>query len=199
MTRHQYRRVFREIGLTESEIEATLNVMEQQAERSRKLSGAAASASPPTDDPQRELAELAAALGPEKAERFMAQKKLMPARGQLSMLRSQLDEGGEPLSAEQQQALLGKLSERERGPFPKSVPGEDPQQISARFQSYMRERDRDLRDLAAPILSPKQRELMEEELKFQEAVRPQISFSGAAPSVAAPPQAGSSAPRAPWN
>jgi uncharacterized protein YjiS (DUF1127 family) len=193
MTRHQYKRVFRELGLSESEMEAASDVLEQQAERSRKLIGRDGSENPaPPNDPQRDQAELAGVLGQDKAERFMAQKKLMPARSQLSLLRSQLEEGGEPLSAEQQQALLGKLSEREPPQFPRNVPGEDP---SARFQAFMRDRDRGLRDVAAPVLTPKQRELMEEESKFQDATRSQISFAGPMPPSLAPaPQAGSSAP-----
>ena len=191
MTRYQYKRAFRESGLSESEIEAALDVLEQQADRNRKPLSKEQGMTGSAPDPQQEQAELAAVLGPQKAERFMAEKKLMPVRMQVNTLRSQLEEGGVPLSAEQQRTLLAKLAEKERPQFPRAVQGEAPQQSSTRFQSYMRDQDRELRDAAAPLLTPEQRKLMDEELKFREATRPPISFwSG----PAAQPQAGAAAP-----
>jgi hypothetical protein len=192
MLRHQYRRVFRDLNLSESEMNAALDVLAQQAERNRKqLSTSGA----PTNDAQNDQAELAAVLGREKAERFMTEKKLIPVRSEVSVLRMRLEEAGETLSAEQQQALVEVLGKKERTPPPRRLDG-DPQQAQECFQTWMQEHNRELRESAAPLLTPKQRELMDEDMVYQNAIRP--TFLGAAPTpgAAPPPQAGTPAPPA---
>jgi hypothetical protein len=189
MLRHQYRRVFRDLALSDTEMDAALDVLSQQAGRTRKQLSMNGS---PASDPQADQAELAAVLGAEKAERFMAEKKLMPARSEVSLLRMRLEEAGEPLSPEQMQAMVESLGKMERAQLPRRVEGDDPQQSQERFQTWMQQRNRELRESAAPVLTPKQRELMDEEAAIQESMRPAflrgLSTSGAAGTPAPPPR-----------
>jgi len=191
MQRYQFRHMFRELSLSEAEIEGALQVLGQQMERARQpITKEAASPASLASELQRDEAELSAVLGPKKAEQLMALKKLMPIKSELSHMRMRLDEGGEPLSAEQQKKLLELLSSKERPATPRRIQGEDPQQASARLQTWMRDRERERREITAPVLTSKQRELLEEEAAYMEAMRP--SFVMPAPA-AQPAQAGAPA------
>ena len=186
--RRQYRRDFRELGLSEREITAALDVLQRQAERARKPYAKAAADSPASSsDPQRDQAELAAVLGPQKAEQRMARKKLMPVRTDVNMLRMRLDDSGEPLSAEQQAALLELLAKTERTAAPRITKDDDPQQATSRMQSWLHDHERELREAAAPVLTSSQRSLLEEDAALQDAlrmplVRPTAPQAGSGPA-----------------
>jgi hypothetical protein len=189
LTRRFNKSIFRELALSNAEVEALLPVLAQQDLRAAKplpkgLAGQ------PQQESQRAQSELAAVLGAEKAERFTALQKLRPARSVISTLRRRLDDSGEPLSAVQQEALLGIMASTSAELAPRSVEGDDPQQSLQQLNTWTHERDQRLRHAAAPALTAAQRQLLEEDDMFRNAMGMR------ADAIGRPPQAGSIAPAA---
>ena len=174
-TRRRYRSLLREMALTDAEVAAVLPVLVDQDLRAKE------STKTPMQDPHRNQAELTEILGTEKAERFEAARKLLPARAEVNLLRRRLEDSGEPLSVEQQQSLLEIVARRRAEPVPQPVNGDDPRLAMRR---RMDEQDARLRDEAAPVLTASQRQLLEEDASFQNAMRLRAA-------AALAPQAGS--------
>jgi hypothetical protein len=185
LTRRRYRSLFRELALSDAEVEAILPVLVKQDLRANKPLPKEPTGHPP--DPQRDQDELATLLGAEKAASFTALRKLEPARSAVSMLRLRLEDSGDPLSPEQQKALLGIVASKSADPAPLRVEGDNPQRSMERMGTWMREREQRVREDAAPVLTAAQRQLLEEDAAFQDLMRKR------ADAVLAP-QAGSSAP-----
>ena len=193
ITRRKYQRIFRELGLSPAEVDVALTVLVQQDLRAKKA-GTHGVVAPPEELAQREQAELAAVLGSDKAQRFAAQKKLLPLRSEIKMLRMRLEDTEHPLSADQQDLLLKILASRP-SIAPTKIEAEDQQQSQERMNAWMRERDERLLKDTAPVLTLEQRQLLEEDAKFQNAMRARVSFIGPAPgTMPTTAAAGSSAP-----
>jgi hypothetical protein len=186
VTRRRYRSLFRELALSDAEVESILPVLVAQDLRANKpLPKELAS----QEEPQRNQSELAAVLGAEKAQRFTALRLLQPARSQVSMLRQRLEDSGDPLTADQQQALIKILANKTAEPTPQRSGGDDPRQSMDQMAAKMRERDQRLRQDAAPVLTVAQRQSLDEDIAFQDTMRLRAA-------AILTPQAGSSAPSA---
>lgn len=188
LVRRRYRRVFRDLALSAAEVEALLPILARQDQHALE---ARPEDTDPSPDDGRDEAELEAVLGPEKASRLSAERELLPARQELNLLRMRMDESGEPLSPEQQADLLAALRDLPREAPRRRVEGEDPQQAMERANAWLREREQRLQNAAMPVLTPSQRQVLEEDAKFREAMRVSTQPHAIA---ASPSTAGSFAP-----
>jgi hypothetical protein len=175
MSRSKYGALFRELALSEQQIDALLPVLaaQDQAEGQRRMhNGPGADAQTP--DPERNRAEIAAVVGADKAAQFETLKKSLPARSQLAMLRMNLDQSGEPMTEEQRQKLLAIMTAREPVPMPPPlrVDGESGEQSFLRFRDWQQDRDRQMREDAASVLTPQQQKRLDEINAVQAAMRP---------------------------
>lgn len=96
-------------------------------------------------------------------------------------MRRRLEDSGEPLSVEQQQSLLDIVASRRAEPVPSTINGDESRLA---MQRRMDEHEERLREEAAPVLTATQRQLLEEDTVFQNAMRSRMAASLA-------PQAGS--------
>jgi hypothetical protein len=186
VTRRRYRSLFRELALSDAEVESILPVLVAQDLRANKPLPKELAMQ---EEPQRTQSELAAVLGAEKAQRFTALRLLQPARSQVNMLRQRLEDSGDPLTADQQQALTKILANKTAEPTPQRSGGDDPRQSMDQMAAKMRERDQRLRQDAAPVLTAAQRQSLDEDIAFQDTMRLRAA-------AILTPQAGSSAPTA---
>jgi hypothetical protein len=171
MLRHSYGALFRELILSPLETERMLQVLsEQQARRSPAESG-------------REGAEIAAAIGVDKAAAFERLRGTMSARFELRSVRDQLEDAGEPMTAEQYRALMTAI--RAQSPqLPTSPPrGETLEDSMELFRDWMSERNEAFRETAATILNPAQLKMLDESLALREAMQSQLGAAlGSAPA-----------------
>lgn len=169
LTRRRYRNLCRELALSDAEVEAILPVLVQQDLLANKPFANEPTGTAP--ESQRDQSALATLLGAEKAARFTALRKLEPARSAVRMLRLRLEDSGDPLSPEQQKALLGIVASQGVDPAPQRVAGDDSQRSMERMGTWMRDREQRLREDAAPVLTATQRRLLEEDASFDELMR----------------------------
>lgn len=180
ITRRLYRSIFGALALSDAEIAAVLPVLVAQDS--------------PRDVPrlssqeklERDQAELATLLGAEKAERFTAARRLLPARNTAMKFRRQLEDSGEPLSAEQQEALVQVLAPVLAESPPEMAEGDDPERANDRFNGWMRDHEARMNQTAAEVLTATQRRTLEEDETFRLAM-------GRRAGAILTPQAGSSA------
>jgi len=176
MARQAYGQLFRELALSDEEVEALVAVLSTQ-EQSSML----APRSPLTSEQQeREQREIAAVLGPERAAQFERLKKTIPARTELSLARSQLERFGEPLSDEQHGTLFAILNAREPSAPPPALE-EDiaPAQRMEQFRSWRRASSARFRESAAQVLTPRQLERLDESEALLEAMQAPAAGSAA--------------------
>jgi hypothetical protein len=103
--------LFRELGLSTTELEATLRALSN-------VQLAFAGLDPNDVDHEKvraeTRAELVKALGSNKADRFEALQRTLPARAQLRELRNYLEDVGTPIDERQQTALLATFADSAR-------------------------------------------------------------------------------------
>jgi hypothetical protein len=167
---HRYGALFRELGLSPEDTARARAVLSDQEERAVGSSDEEAAAR------RREQDALTSAIGREKAERFSQLKASLPARSELRRVRDRLEEAGEPMSGEQQRALVAVMSSLP-GSSPRPIPGESLEQGIERFRSWTSERDRAFRERASDILSEGQQRTLEEAAELREAQAPQLRAS----------------------
>jgi hypothetical protein len=112
--------LFRELGLSTVELEATLRALSN-------VQLAFAGLDPNDVDHEKvrteTRAELVKALGSTKADRFEALQRTLPARAQLRELRNYLEDVGTPIDERQQGALLATLADAARGQHARGAEG----------------------------------------------------------------------------
>jgi hypothetical protein len=171
MARQRYGALFRELALSEAQIDALVPVLaaQDQSAWGRAPSGRIAESTPA--DPARNRAEIAAILGPQKSAQFETLKKSLPARSQLAIARMQLEQVGEPMNDAQRDKLFAIMSAREPLPPPLPVEGQSSEQNFEQFRSWQAERDRLFREDAASVLTPEQKKSLEENASLQASMR----------------------------
>jgi hypothetical protein len=205
MARQRNGQLFRELGLSEQQVDALLDVLAAQDARapsnSRRIGGPpfgrlgpSADATSP-EELQRNRDEIASAIGPEKAAQFEALKKTLPARDQLQQLRNELERAGDPVTDEQQRRLLAIMNSRETTAPPARVEGESPEESMARYREWRRESSESLRRDAASVLTPDQVKRMEESDGLRTSLQSRTSAVPGTPSMIAPGAAGSGSAR----
>jgi hypothetical protein len=195
-TLHRFGELFRELGLSEAEIDALVPILSRQRTPSSVPLGSALDRAPgaASAELERNRTEVGAVIGLQKAVEFETLVKQLPARSQLRALRSQLEQTGEPLSAEQQTQVLAALT---HSPSERPRSGQEtPEETANRMQAWRHDRDEKLRQVAAPYLSSAQMKRLEESDSLQTAYESMRStarsLSGLNASAAA---AGTAAPR----
>lgn len=168
MIRQQYRQVFRELALSDPQVDALVPVLVEQSARRGPWATSANSANPQT--PERDLAEVSAVLGPDKGAQFEQARKTMPARSQLNLIRRQLDEAGEPLRDDQSERLLAIMTAHQPQQPPQQAQGESAEQNMERFRTWQAQRDKQFREEADPILTPGQRRQLDEQATIRAAM-----------------------------
>jgi hypothetical protein len=178
MVRHRYGALLRELALSPSQRESLLNVLSEQQARSafvpRRDSGSAQAAAAAAS---REQHEIAAAIGDEKAAAFEQLKDTMSVREELRSVRDQLEEAGEPMTAEQYRALIGAMTALglERPPHPGEATSRE--EAAELYRNWVTDRDEMLRESAAKTLEPAQLKMLDEGQELREAMRPQLGVS----------------------
>lgn len=187
---HRNGELFRELALTQGEIDALTPVLAAQEQRQREQARASgrmrfgmAALSP--EDEQRNRDEVAAVLGPEKAARLQTLQKSQPLRSEVRMLRDSLEQAGIPITEQQQRELMAKVTARAAEPKPTRSDGESQDDVVKRFGEQRRERAQRVREEAAAVLSPEQMKVvdqMEELRSTYESARPRRNLSVGAAS-----------------
>lgn len=112
MIRHRYGELLRELAVPQSERERLLEVLSAHEARRPSVPNRGPGS---THDAEalasRERAEIAAVIGDEKAATFEQLKSTVSLRAEVRRVRDQLDEAGEPMTAEQYRALIGAMSD----------------------------------------------------------------------------------------
>jgi hypothetical protein len=188
MTRQQYGKLFRELNLSESQVERVLDVLAAQEERSRAASPQGMARPRSALDPkerERNKQELAVAIGPDNAAKLEHWQDQSIPRGELQRVRDQLENAGEPLTTEQQHALNQRLQQRpDRESPPRREPDEPQEAFQERFHEWRADSRKQLRDDVAQTLTPQQQkrfdELEEMTSAFEQQIRLPSSVSGAA-------------------
>ena len=167
MQRQRYGMVFHELSLSDAEIDALLPVL---ASVDDQRGGLARGATQEPADAQRREQAVASVIGAEKAARFAEAERTLPARSEVRLVAMQLEQSGAPLSEEQREGLTAKMRELE--PFQPPVgPDVPPHEAMVRFRAWRAERTKAIRALAAPLLSPRQLQYLEESDALQSALQ----------------------------
>jgi hypothetical protein len=178
MTRQQYGRLFRELNLSESQVERVLDVLAAQEERSRAASPQGLARSRLALDPkerERNEQEFAAVLGPDNAAKLERWQDQSMARSELQRVRDQLENAGEPLTTEQQNALNERLQQRpDREAPPRREPAEPQEAFQERFREWRTDSRKQLRDDVAQTLTPPQQKRFDELEEMTSAFEQQI-------------------------
>ncbi|HKP59546.1 MAG TPA: hypothetical protein VJV78_22640 [Polyangiales bacterium] len=159
--RHSYGALFEELGLSADEVARLLAVLSSQEQRNFSRGRSSSS-----DTATQDRAELEDAIGGTKAAAFEQLRATLPARLDLRRIRDQLEEAGQPMTSEQQRMLLDIL----RASGPDTPPREDLQ----RYQAWIGERDRGIRQNAAAVLSPAQLQTLDEARALRDAMQTQL-------------------------
>jgi hypothetical protein len=160
MLRQRNGQLFRQLGLSDAQIEALLDVLAKQEERARAAKpGAFLGAMGPSSDPNelaRNRAEIEAVVGSDKAAKLETWQKLFTARHELRRVRDQLEDVGEPLSEEQQNRLNELVQLRPRSFAPERKEGDTPEAFMERFRSWRQDSRQQLRTEVSSVLNPRQ-------------------------------------------
>lgn len=168
--RQRYETLFREMELSEQQIEALVQALVVQTRQERRSDSAgelgAASVA------EREQAVISTVVGPSKGSQFDRLRKTLPARMQLDFATEQLQEAGAPLGGDQRKRLLAVMIAQE--PFPpwRSMEGESNEQNFVRYREWQYERTRGFIEQAAPVLTPTQKKHLQDQAGIHAAVMP---------------------------
>lgn len=182
--------LFREAGLSPEQIQALVPVLATQEERIMSAAQSAhglvgRGAEGNAVDPQNHD-ELVRAIGEEKAAQFEGLRKTLGSRMELQRLRDELEQAGEPISEEQRQRLLARMSTRPQ----LSAADRNGSSPEDRFREIERQRSEQLRGEVSTVLSPAQLELFDQGQELHKAYSSHISSASFGASAAA----GSAAP-----
>jgi hypothetical protein len=168
-------------------------VLAAQDERSRPMRPAFV-ALDPAEAEARER-EIGAVLGAEKAAQFTELRRGMPARVEVRIIRQNLENLGVPVTAEQERQLVAMMKNSTPPEPPRPNPGQDPLEASEQFRAWRAERSKYVRDNAAPLLTPRQLERLDESEALQAAMQAAMPPLNLAPSGGPPPSASSPVPK----
>jgi hypothetical protein len=168
--RRRYAELFREMELSEQQIEALVPVLiaQDQPDTEARSGGELRSAR----DAERERAAISAVLGPDKGLHFDRLKKTLPARMQLSFAREQLEQTGSPLREDQRKRLLAILNAQEPLAPWKRIEGESSEQQFARYRQWQQDGAKRFIEQAAPVLTPEQMKHLEDQAAINASVVP---------------------------
>lgn len=185
LLRHKNGAIFRELGLSESEIAALVPVLAKQQESHAAMlaqtgtrDGGSTVLSPAQLDVlQQGTAEIGTVIGADKAAQYARLRRSLPIRTRLEAIRTDLALGGEPMTDDQHQALMQAVSAQ----------GEDGAMTDVRTTR--------LRANLETVLTPKQLKLFDESqiLGPKQASSPDSAVLGLRKSTPLP-QAGGAAP-----
>lgn len=164
MARRQYGMLLNELDLTEIQTVALLDLLAEQSKGTEPVPGQPNVLDVPQQELERNRREIADAIGEEKATRFYSLKKTLPARRKFALLRNKLEQAGEPLTEQQNQALIAIARDLEP-PMPTPVDEREsppPDRQEERMSNFMREERRYYRDAAESILTPTQLKRLDE-------------------------------------
>jgi hypothetical protein len=182
--RQRYGQLFRELELSDAQIDGLAPVLHAQEQRALATASAsgeqARSGASQRHASDEERSEIAAIIGPEKAAQLEDLRNAMPIRAELRRVRDQLEEAGEPVSPEQQRQLVAILSNRAAPSPPVPEAGEPPEHGFERFRAWARDRDLRLRADSAAVLTPQQLERLEESEALRSVMLPQAENSALA-------------------
>jgi hypothetical protein len=124
---------------------------------------------------QKNEAEIAALVGPDKVDEWAAYQKSLPDRMQLSQVRDQLDQAGVPMTESQRTELLAAISEEsQRLPRPAWNTGLPPEESMAQMNQWQTEYDKALLDRAKQVLNTDQYKAYKEFQDWQTEMRNSI-------------------------
>ena len=154
MARLRNGKMFKELGLSEAEVESLLDVLAAQDERAMSIRPG--SAAPDADLRAQNRAEVEAVIGPARAAQLEAWQQQFFTRMELRRMRDQLEDVGEPLSEAQLTRLKEHVQARPPAPPPirqKDEPGET---YAAKIRAWRSENREQMRAEVSSVLEPRQ-------------------------------------------
>jgi hypothetical protein len=186
MVRMRHGRMFKQLGLSDAQVESLLDVLIAQEERA-KSAGA---------DPElraRNRAELEAVVGREPAEKLDAWQQQTAARMEVRRVRDQLEEMGEPLSDAQLSRINELVHARAPAPPPARQKDEPGEAFAERFKTWRADSREQMRGDVSSVLETRQLERYDELDDLSRTIEKSFPI-GAMPLM---PTAGRAAPAAP--
>ena len=127
---------------------------------------------------QKQQADLAALIGPEKMPQFAEYQKTLPARHDLLNLQEQFTAAEVPLSEEQRRQVLGNLVEdQKRNDRPTLVPGTPPEEARAQLFAWEDERDERMRESVQGVLTAEQMAVFRDHQEYQREMRKHMQLA----------------------
>ncbi|MET0387607.1 MAG: hypothetical protein ABW321_16680 [Polyangiales bacterium] len=173
--RMRYGALFHELGLSEQEIAELLQVLSEREPPERRGLGFAFGVGRPQPETEQERAQREAAvsevIGSERGAQLEGLIRTLPVRGELGVMRMQLESLGAPMTSEQHSQLLAIMSARGPRLPPQVVGTGDPQQAADTFRKWRAEQHQQVLGEAAQVLSPQQLKRLEESQAFMRPCR----------------------------
>ena len=186
MVRLRNGKMFKQLGLSETQVSSLLDVLVAQEER--------ATTAKPNEQPldrdevrAKNRAEVAAVIGSEAAEKLEAWQEQFTARLEVRRVRDQLDGVGEPLSEAQLSRITELIHARPPQLPPMRQQDESNEAFAARWKSWRTDNREQVRAELSTVLEPRQLERYDELDEMSRSFDKGMSF-------AMPPLAGRAAP-----
>jgi hypothetical protein len=189
-------KIFRELGLSDAQVESLLDVLLAQQTRSAEaMKNGTPFAGADPEARARNRAEVAAVIGNERAEQLEDWQGRAQARFELRRMRDQLEDSGEPLS----DAQLKRIGELVQAQPPSLAPprqkDETPEAFTERYKAWRNDNREQLRKQVSTVLEPRQLARYDEMDAVSREFEKSLPIRG--PMLQAPPSAGQAAPPAP--
>ncbi|HET8938321.1 MAG TPA: hypothetical protein VFN67_32980 [Polyangiales bacterium] len=187
-------KIFRDLGLSDAQIESLLDVLVAQQNRATEPKSLLQAASGGDADARaRDRAEITAVIGKERAEELDDWQRRAQSRFELRRIRDQLEDSGEPLSDAQQKRLSELMQAQTPAAPPPREKDEAPEVAMERFRAWRNENREQMRKQVSAVLEPRQLERYEEmdavSREFEKSLPPRPF-----PGLQAPAPAGQAAP-----
>jgi hypothetical protein len=127
---------------------------------------------------QKQQADLAALIGPERMPQFAEYQKTLPARHDLLNLQEQFAAAEVPLNEEQRRQLLDKLiDDQKRNDRPTFIPGPSPEETRAQVLAWENERDARMLENVQGVLTPEQLAVLRDHQEYEREMRKHMQLA----------------------
>lgn len=150
--------IFRQLGLSEAQIESLLDVLIAQQTRMTEAKPGTLAANADPETRARNRAEIAAVIGNERAAQLEDWQNRTMARFELRRVRDQLEDSGEPLSDAQLKRITELVQTQPLAPLTPRQKDETGEAFMERFRTWRSETREQLRSHVSSVLEPRQLE-----------------------------------------
>jgi hypothetical protein len=174
------------LGLSEEQTNELLDLLADQQTRLTERFRSSPDGQPPQPLDMRQVqqknnAEIAALIGQDRMDEWVAYQQSLPDRSQVNMVNQQLAEAGVPAMTDNQRAemLAAITEERQNRPRPYVTPGMAPEEQFAQTSEWQAEYEKAVLARAKSILSSEQYQAYKEFQDFQSEMRKSLPrFAG---------------------